>query len=87
MTRSTNGAEPARVVLLALFAALALIATACGGSGDSTDVASTSGDTEETADAGGSAEGSLVASTVTGGQIDFASLEGQDVVLWFWAPW
>lgn len=33
------------------------------------------------------AEASLVATTVAGGQIDFGSLEGQDVVLWFWAPW
>jgi len=23
----------------------------------------------------------------TGGQIDFGSLQGQDTVLWFWAPW
>lgn len=30
---------------------------------------------------------SFVAPTVDGGQIDFASLEGQDTVLWFWAPW
>lgn len=25
--------------------------------------------------------------TITGGQIELSSLEGQDVVLWFWAPW
>lgn len=25
--------------------------------------------------------------TLQGSQIDFASLEGQDTVLWFWAPW
>lgn len=25
--------------------------------------------------------------TIDGGQIEFSSLEGQDVVLWFWAPW
>ena len=29
----------------------------------------------------------VVVSTVAGGQIDFGSLEGQDTVLWFWAPW
>lgn len=28
-----------------------------------------------------------VVATVAGGQIDFGSLEGQDTVLWFWAPW
>jgi len=26
-------------------------------------------------------------STIGGGQIDLGSLQGQDVVLWFWAPW
>ena len=25
--------------------------------------------------------------TLDGGSIDLAALEGQDVVLWFWAPW
>lgn len=35
----------------------------------------------------GTSEASLIATTVTGSQIDFGSLEGQDVVLWFWAPW
>lgn len=25
--------------------------------------------------------------TLDGGSIDLASFEGQDVVLWFWAPW
>ena len=25
--------------------------------------------------------------TVGGGQIDLGSLQGQDVILWFWAPW
>ncbi len=37
----------------------------------------------------GSAESTanIVAPTAAGGQIDFASLEGADTVLWFWAPW
>lgn len=26
-------------------------------------------------------------STISGSQIDLGSLQGQDVVLWFWAPW
>jgi len=30
---------------------------------------------------------SIVVATSAGGQIDFGSLEGQDTVLWFWAPW
>jgi hypothetical protein len=25
--------------------------------------------------------------TAAGGQLDFNSLHGQDVLLWFWAPW
>lgn len=29
----------------------------------------------------------VLADTVAGGQIDFGSLQGQDIVLWFWAPW
>ena len=29
----------------------------------------------------------LSAATASGGQINFNSLEGSDVVLWFWAPW
>jgi hypothetical protein len=29
----------------------------------------------------------FTASTIDGGQLDASSLEGRDVVLWFWAPW
>jgi hypothetical protein len=29
----------------------------------------------------------FTAATVDGGQLDASSLEGRDVVLWFWAPW
>jgi hypothetical protein len=41
-------------------------------------------------DAGGETSGSDLAFTaplVGGGQLDAGSLEGRDVVLWFWAPW
>lgn len=27
------------------------------------------------------------ADTVDGSQLDWASLEGKDVMVWFWAPW
>jgi hypothetical protein len=29
----------------------------------------------------------FTAPTVDGGQLDASSLQGRDVVLWFWAPW
>ena len=29
----------------------------------------------------------LAVPTASGGQIDLNSLEGRDVLLWFWAPW
>lgn len=32
------------------------------------------------------AEGRLV-NTVGGGQLDLGSIDGQDTILWFWAPW
>lgn len=82
--------------LLAIVGALALLATACGGSDAAVEAANTA-DAEAPAPAAAeeapAAEAdsapaiSLTASTISGGQIDFASLEGQDVVLWFWAPW
>ena len=39
------------------------------------------------ASAGGPGLPTLVADTVTGPQIDTNDLAGQDVVVWFWAPW
>lgn len=69
-----------RAALVGIFVVLGLFATSCGGG--STDSVTT---TDQAA--APTAEASLIASTVDGGQIDFASLEGQDVVLWFWAPW
>jgi len=81
--------------LLGLLTALALFATSCGGSSadtaasveqDATADASASLETEAEAAPAGPAS-TIVASTVSGGQIDFGSLAGQDVVLWYWAPW
>lgn len=79
--------------LRSLFVALAvtaIVATSCGGS--SGDTAGAAPAPAEEADQAApieeaTAEPSRVATTVTGGQIDFGSFEGQDVVLWFWAPW
>jgi hypothetical protein len=61
-----------RSVILTV-ATIATLATACGGS----DVETSAPDTALT----GSVE------TLAGGQIELTSLEGQDTVLWFWAPW
>ena len=30
---------------------------------------------------------SFVVDTTTGGQINIGDLQGQDAMLWFWAPW
>ncbi|MEM8707987.1 MAG: hypothetical protein AAGE98_16100 [Actinomycetota bacterium] len=60
------------VLIAALFG---ILATACGGGGSSGPV--------------DSAAAVLVDEfeTLDGETIDLASLQGEDVVLWFWAPW
>ena len=74
-------------LLVAMTLAFALLATACGGTAttDAPDTTQSASSSEDAAPA--EAQASLVASTISGGQIDFGSLAGQDVVLWFWAPW
>lgn len=52
--------------------ALAFAVAACSSGGETTADPSTP---------------TLTAATASGGQIDLTSLEGQDTVLWFWAPW
>jgi len=66
-----------RIRLLSVLVALALFAVACGG-GDTTTTAASDGASAEM-------EGSFT--TVSGGQLELGDLEGQDTVLWFWAPW
>lgn len=72
--------------MLALSGAVALIVAACGGTKESDSAsAPTSGEA-------GATESSqplepVFVSTANGGQMDFNSLRGQDVLLWFWAPW
>ena len=60
---------------------LALIAAACGGD-DSTD-----GGAVADSSAGGDWPHDFVAETVDGTEIDAAALAGDDLMLWFWAPW
>ena len=52
-----------------------VLATACGGEGASGPVASAP---EQLVDE---------FETIDGETFDLASLQGEDVVLWFWAPW
>jgi hypothetical protein len=77
--------RPSRSVLVA-FAASALVASACGGSSETESEASVpntaSVATEQPADVE-----PVFVPTAAGGQLDFNSLRGQDVLLWFWAPW
>ena len=87
--------------LPALLLAFGLIAASCGtddtvtavDSGDSSTDTSSAADAaastdEVTSDESASGVGpGVVLSTVSGGQIDFGSLEGTDTILWYWAPW
>lgn len=70
---------------------MALFATACGGSPteDTTSATNEPAATAEPAEAsaGGPGLPSLVGPTVAGAQIDTNDLVGQDVIVWFWAPW
>lgn len=52
--------------------AFGLLLAACG---DGTDSVETAGGEE------------LSVATADGGQLDWGSLDGRDVILWFWAPW
>ncbi len=61
--------------LKAFALAFALVIAACGGT------------TTEQAAGPNMADLSGAFETMDGGQLEFGSLEGQDVVLWFWAPW
>lgn len=61
--------------LRAIVAAMALFVVACGSAG----TASLPSDTQS------ALEGEFAA--LDGSSVDLAELRGQDVVLWFWAPW
>jgi hypothetical protein len=54
---------------------LALALSACGGSGGSTS------------DIEVSADGSFTATSLSGEPVALSDYAGQDVMLWFWAPW
>ena len=73
--------HPRRSRLLATLLAFLFVASACGGS----TVASSSGTDAAAPPPATLLEGEF--QTVSGATIDLGSLEGQDTVLWFWAPW
>ena len=64
--------------LRVLLSAIAVLVTACGG-GDNGPGAIGAG--------GGPAPLDWVEPLVGGGQFDAGDHRGQDLVLWFWAPW
>jgi len=66
--------------------ALTLLLAACGSDGSTTEsTASAAAGNDAAAELGFVLEGSFP--TVAGGQVDLGAVEGQDTVLWFWAPW
>ena len=75
-----------RRALLALSGALVLIVAACGGSSGSDSASVPAQSAPAVTDSPQPLEPVLVP-TASGEQLDFNSLRGQDVLLWFWAPW
>lgn len=68
--------------------ALALVAAACGSS-DGTDAAAPAAATDD-GESSSEAPSSILdisAPTADGSTIDLSDFAGQDLVLWFWAPW
>lgn len=57
-----------------------MLVASCGG-GTQTDASAGAAEPDAPAQLSGDF------ATISGGQIDLGSLEGQDAVLWFWAPW
>lgn len=79
-SRVTTGRS--RLRLATIVGAAALLVSACGG-GESTFESTAESPASESAPALLSGE----FQTLGGTSIDLGSLEGQDIVFWFWAPW
>ncbi len=81
-----------RTLLPSLAIVFGLVAAACGGG---TDVSAPVIDSAPAAAETEAPAGDAPSASVYGGDfvgldgtaIDFGSFEGQDTVLWFWAPW
>ena len=83
-----------RIRLTSIAASALLVLSACGGGATTADEAAAPATAPAaTADAVGdapAAPASLLVdqfTTVSGETIDLANFQGQDVVLWYWAPW
>jgi cytochrome oxidase Cu insertion factor (SCO1/SenC/PrrC family) len=86
MDSSTRPSRRRAPALAALLVALALVGAACGGS----DADSATGSATDAASGGAEATASLFtgeATTVGGESFDLSTLAGQDLIVWFWAPW
>jgi thiol-disulfide isomerase/thioredoxin len=57
---------------------------ACGGGGNDAEA---SGDTSSASAASDGSAPTFTATKVGGGELDSATFDGKDTVLWFWAPW
>lgn len=73
-------------------AVLALIATSCAASVSSPETESGAANlgnaaSAQEADAVEGPTAPVLVGLADGGQLDWNSLEGKDVMLWFWAPW
>lgn len=86
LTARTIGVVFRRVSLT--LASFCLAVAACGSSTTETapDEPTASAD-GESSESGGVPELAGEFATISGGQIELNSLQGQDVILWFWAPW
>lgn len=86
---SRRSAGPTRKRLMAAAAlSIALVASACGGTDAATDEATGAGSGELAA--GSALDASVLsgtATTYTGETFDLATLAGEDLIVWFWAPW
>ena len=88
-----RGMDPRQLSkLLAGLATVSLIAASCGASGSPSGIetgSATSG-AEVPVQTSSAVEGPaapILVGLADGGQLDWNSLAGKDVMLWFWAPW
>ena len=65
----------------------ALLAVGCGSAAETVDVAENAPAATEADSSEPSALPDVGGTLVSGGQFELNDLAGQDVVLWFWAPW